>query len=221
MGPDITLKDTDTGSAADESPSPHTEGIHHLPGYEAVQDRLRSAPSDEELTKETIFDLLRNQRRRYVLHYLDKHTEMIRLGELAEALARWEHEDDTEEVYITHRDRKRAYVSLYQTHLPKLDDAGVITYNQPRGTIELGPTYRDIRAYLDYSDTPPVVWHRLYTGSAVLGLSLLGLIQVIPGVVSILPEVVWYVGVMVILGSVVIAHTIAARSANERALKSV
>lgn len=217
MSLDNTLKDTDTESAADRSPSPHTEGIHHLPGYEAVQDHLRSVPFDEELTKEMIFDLLRNQRRRYVLHYLDTHNEIIRLGELAEALARWEHEDDTEEVYISHRDRKRAYVSLYQTHLPKLDDAGVIKYNQPRGTIELGPMYRDIRAYLHYSDTAPVVWHRLYTGSAVLSLSLLGLIQVIPGVFDILPEVIWYVGVTIILGFVVIAHTIADRLANRRA----
>ncbi|MCL7416893.1 MAG: hypothetical protein M8354_03515 [Halalkalicoccus sp.] len=138
----------------------------------------------------------------------------MRLSELADALAEWEMED--EDAYVTHKDRKRAYVSLYQTHLPKLDDAGVIEYNQPRGTIELGPAYRDLRPYLSYSHTAPVVWHRLYTGSAVLSLSLLGLLQVLPGVFSILPEVMWYVGVAIILGSVVIAHTIAARLANKR-----
>lgn len=35
--------------------------------------------------------------------------------------------------------RKRAYISLYQCHLPKMEDAGVVEYDADRGLVAPGP----------------------------------------------------------------------------------
>lgn len=179
------------------------EGITQLPGYESLQASLKP-PAEQRPTKDVIFDMLRNERRRYVLRYLRDREEVVDLGELAEALATWESEDD----YITHRDRKRAYVSLYQTHLPKLDRTGIVEYNQSRGKVERGPYYRDIEWYLQYSHEQALLWHRVYLGGAIASLSALGLAQltVFPFVRG--SETMWFVLVLIVFGSVLLAHSV-------------
>jgi hypothetical protein len=187
-----------------------TEGITHLPGYESLQERLQAPPCNQRLSKDTIFGLLRNQRRRYALQYLTSHAGVVRLSDLADALAEWELE--TEGAYVTHRDRKRAYVSLYQTHLPKLDDADIIDYNQPRGTIELGSNYQYVQEYLHYSHTGSLLWNRLYLGGGLVSLSLLGFAQFTSFPFIAVPSVMWFVLVLTVFGSILLAHSLTARS---------
>lgn len=179
------------------------EGITQLPGYESLQARLKPARAEQRPTKDVIFDILRNRRRRYVLEYLHKHEGVVELSELAESLATWESEDD----YITHRDRKRAYVSLYQTHLPKLDRAGVVEYNQSRGRVELGPYYRDLTGYMQYSHDY-TLWHRLYLGGAITSVSSLGLAQLTAFPFVAVPDAMWFALMLVVFGSILLAHTI-------------
>lgn len=97
-----------------ESDGVRIKKIRQLPGYNSLQERFQSPPSNQEPTKDRIFNLLRHQRRRYALKYLDVQTGVVRIGDLADALANWESED--EDTYISYKERKRAYVSLYQTH---------------------------------------------------------------------------------------------------------
>lgn len=195
---------------SDEQSVARLDGITQLPGYETLQACLKPERSEQRPTKDEIFDILRNRRRRYVLRYLDEHDGIVQLGELAEALANWEKEDDG--AYITHRDRKRAYVSLYQTHLPKLDRAGVIEYNQPRGTVEIGPDYWYITGYLNHTHDSTLLWHRLYLGSAVASVSVLGLAQLTTFPFVAISDVIWFVFVLVMFGSVVLAQQVATRA---------
>ena len=92
-----------------------------------------------------VFKLLRNRRRRDVFWYLLGTDEEVRLGDLAEAIAA--RECDKPVSQITSQERKRVYIGLYQGHLPKMDDCGVIEYDQQRGTIDRGPNYG---AFIDY-----------------------------------------------------------------------
>jgi len=89
------------------------------------------------LSKDTVFDLLSNSRRRFVLHYLERADGPVRLSTLAAEIAATENEVTVDE--LTSQQRKRTYVSLYQTHIPKLQDAGAVSYNAETGTVDWLP----------------------------------------------------------------------------------
>lgn len=86
-------------------------------------------------SKDTVFMILRSSRRRLLLHYLEQSGGTRSRGELARYIAAAEEGIEMEQVTTT--DRKRVYVSLHQTHLPTMDDVGIIDYDEDRGTVEL------------------------------------------------------------------------------------
>lgn len=133
-------------------------------------------PDEEEpvepLSKDVVFEILKNQRRRYVLEYLENTSGSVRLGELAEHVAAWE--NDTEVSKLSSKQRKRVYVGLYQGHLPKMDDAGVVEFNQDRGLIELTDRAVELRQYLDRENDSDQRWSTYYLGFSVLSGSIVG-----------------------------------------------
>lgn len=141
------VANTDTG--ADTNPEP-TAG-----------DDPRTSGSEEqptELSKDELFHLLQNQRRRQVLVFLQDTEGEINMRDVAEQVAAWE--NDTTIDALDSNERQRVYIALYQSHLPKLDDAGVLTYNQQRGIVSRTKLADQLDAYLNIepaaSDaTPP------------------------------------------------------------------
>lgn len=122
--------------------------------------------SKQDISQSDVFDVLSNPRRRFVLYYLREVEASVELNELARQIAAWE--NDTDESELTDQDRKRVYVSLYQTHVPKLTDVGLVEYDQDSGTVRLTDRTSVIDEYLgDGASSLP--WHYLY-----LGLSLAG-----------------------------------------------
>ena len=103
-----------------------------------------------ELAKDVVFDILKNERRRQALHFLREHPTTS-LSDLAEHVASLENDKPIRD--LTSSERKRVYVGLYQCHLPKMDDAGVIDYERSRGTIELRPASSQCFVYLDVDRT--------------------------------------------------------------------
>ena len=101
-------------------------------------------PSPEQLDR--IFTILQNHRRRLVLEYLREHDSTTQ-GDLARHIAAVE--NDVPESAVTSTQRKRVYVSLYQAHLPKLDDFGAISFDQDRGTVDRTPRTGELLRYLD------------------------------------------------------------------------
>lgn len=117
--------------------------------YRGNTDRAEGGPKkpiDPSVEIDQAFEILKNQRRRYVPGYLKTMDDQVRLGELAEQIAAWEHDKDVKA--ITSKERKRAYVGLYQCHLPKMDDVGAVSYNKPRGKIESGRNIEQFQEYL-------------------------------------------------------------------------
>lgn len=74
--------------------------------------------TDPDLT--ITLDLLRNERRRRVIRAIDQDGPAD-IGALADRITAQEHGQD-----FTSKQRKAVYVSLYQVHLPKLEDADVV-----------------------------------------------------------------------------------------------
>lgn len=124
------------------------------PGGESEQaagSASRSAPRPaDDIPLDVVFELLKNQRRRRVLRYLEEEAGTVDLGTLAEALAA--EENDKSRRALSSSERKRVYISLYQCHLPKLDDAGVIEFESNRGTIDRTERTSAFLHYLDRLD---------------------------------------------------------------------
>lgn len=135
--------------------------------------------SDTPLSKNEIFHLLQNSRRRHVVQYLANSDGPVQTGDVAEQIAAWEYGTTVAEV--TPQQRQRIYISLYQSHLSKLATSGLITYNQSKGIIEATPKIDQITRYLDRDETPTQsndatqrwVWY--YAGATVISGLLIGL----------------------------------------------
>lgn len=129
---------------------------------------------EESITQEDLFELLKNQRRRMVAEYLMRTDEPTSIGTLAEYVAALE--NDCDEEAVTHRQRKRTYVSLYQGHLPKMDDYGVIDYDKDRGDVESGPEFDQLESMIeDISEARD--WSTFYIVTVALGFAGLLVVQ--------------------------------------------
>lgn len=118
------------------------------------------APSDDsqsdetqELSPDDIFHILQTNRRRDVISYLLDEEEPVQMGHLAEIVAAKEH--DTTVAQLTSTQRQRVYIPLYQTHLPKLDENGIIEYDKPRGIVRPADRLEVFRPYLEATGTGP------------------------------------------------------------------
>jgi DNA-binding transcriptional ArsR family regulator len=104
-------------------------------------------PSPERLDR--ILAILQNRRRRLILEYLREHGSTTQ-GDLAKHVAAVE--NGVPESAVTSAQRKRVYVSLYQAHLPKLDDFGAVDFDSDRGSVERTPRTDELLWCLDRLD---------------------------------------------------------------------
>ncbi|AEN07876.1 hypothetical protein Halar_0654 (plasmid) [halophilic archaeon DL31] len=108
------------------------------------------ADESPELSLDVTFEILRNRRRQLVLEFLRERDEMVTIGELAEHIAAIE--NDTTVRQLNAQQRKRVYIGLYQCHLPKMADVGVIEFNKSRGNISPGEHIEPLYEYLDVTN---------------------------------------------------------------------
>jgi len=92
-----------------------------------------SSRSPGELATSEVFRLLGNRRRLEVLRYVDARGTTVTLDELARHVAA--RENGIEVGQLSSNQRKRAYIALYQNHLPTLDRVGVVAYDRRSGTV--------------------------------------------------------------------------------------
>lgn len=103
-------------------------------GIRIGDDRIEPIP----LRPSTIHDLCSNRRRRLIINYLVRDADgHCTISDAAEYVAGVEALNDGGGP--EHRpggQRKAVYISLYQGHLPKLAEAGVVEWDKDRGTID-------------------------------------------------------------------------------------
>jgi hypothetical protein len=171
---------------------------------------------DDALDPDDVFHLLQNQRRRYALQYLDAaESDTVRMRDLADQVAAWEH--DTAPALLTSRQRQRVYIPLYQNHLPKLASEGVIDYQQGRGLVTRLDAADQLDRYLRdvsrpaASDAPERRWNRYYLATALAGAALLAGVWVDLGALTLLPDGVAGVVVVASVALVALVQTVTDR----------
>lgn len=142
--------------------------------------------SRDDIEPETVHEVLRNHRRRLTLKYLKKRLEPVSVRELSERIAEIE-----ANVTPTPRDlRQSVYNSLHQTHLPKLDDFGIVNYDKDRKMVFLEEGAKELDVYMGISTPFGITWATFYRTIGVMSLLLIVLAETNVPVVSALDPVV-------------------------------
>ena len=113
-----------------------------------------------------IHDILRNDRRRRVIKHLQSQFEPLTLRELSERIAAKEAGESPAPRNV----RESVYNSLHQTHLPKLDDRGIIDYDKDRKTVELLEGANDVEVYMEVINRYGISWATYYRTIGVMSL---------------------------------------------------
>jgi hypothetical protein len=122
-----------------------------------------NAQTDQQLSKNDIFGVLQNERRRYMLKILrEKGEQSVR--SLSEEIAYLE--SGVREPKSNFR--KSVYSSLHQTHIPKMEGLKIICYNRNTDTIELLPISHDFDVYIESVKKGDIPWSQFYLGLSVL-----------------------------------------------------
>jgi len=137
---------------------------------------------EAELDNDTAYSVLANRRRRYAVHYLKQHDGPVAVDELTEQIAAWE--NDKEPAQLESQERKRVYISLHQSHLDSMDEAGIVEYDPDNRTVELSERFRTRDIYLEVVDENNVPWSYYYAGLAVVGAAFLTLVAADVGVLA-------------------------------------
>ncbi|MBO4247648.1 ArsR family transcriptional regulator [Halomicrobium sp. IBSBa] len=133
------------------------------------------------MSTETVFEILSNRRRRYVLFYLYEIESTATVRDLSEQLAAWENGVDRSAVRP--KERKRLYTALHQTHLPKMQQRGVV--DRDRGTVAATDVLGNFDVYFRSRDRDRFPWQRW---SLALSTLLLGVTSAAAaGLLSFLP----------------------------------
>jgi len=99
-----------------------------------IVERNQNNCDETELDPATVYEMLNNRRRRCILQYLAFQDDRpVAVSDLADDLSRHHNED-----------RTAIYVAAIQSHLPKMSQAGVCSYDQNRKLIELTPRGRSV-----------------------------------------------------------------------------
>jgi hypothetical protein len=106
---------------------------------EPADDPTTTTPTT--LSIDEVCALLGNERRRACIRRLVTRDETVDLGALAEQIAADEQDVAGPEA-LTSQQRKRVYVSLYQTHAPRLADAGVVELGRDGGITPTAEAHR-------------------------------------------------------------------------------
>ena len=130
-----------------------------------------TANTGDKISDTDLFEVLSNDRRRYALHYFMQHAdEPVEMGDLSTQVAAWEHGTAPEQV--SYDQRKSVHTSLYQYHVPKLDETGIVDYDSQRGVAELTDEGRQVDLYLEAVQGREIPWASYFVLLSVFSVAL-------------------------------------------------
>lgn len=147
-------------------------------------------PNPDDLDLGEIFELLKNERRRQIIEFLNTREDRTStLDAVAEYIASIENDVPIEQ--LSSQQRKRVYIALYQCHLPKMDHFGVVDFEKDRGTITLVNTtlldpYLDDRTTEDTGTTDRTELAIAVSVTAIVAAGVTGY-----GILGVVPTVFW------------------------------
>ncbi|GAA0522561.1 hypothetical protein SAMN04488066_105113 [Halorubrum aquaticum] len=123
--------------------------------------------STEELTKDQVFEVLSSSRRRQILYHLHRRGGRADLRSLARDTAADETDEPVDSDVV-----KRFYISLYQTHVPKLEQVGLVVYDGDDKTVTLTDRVEDVARVLNEDVRTDRSWAVYYGVLAVVGVAI-------------------------------------------------
>ncbi|MCU4926162.1 hypothetical protein OB905_09230 [Halobacteria archaeon AArc-dxtr1] len=165
----------------------------------------------ERFTRDTVLEILSNQRRRFVIHYLKRRRTRagrdhggVSVGELTDQVASWENGKSVKQ--LTPQERKRVQNALRQFHLPKMNDCGFVEYHPKRGEIRLTDVAAQSRFYVDVLPNRGIPWGLYYV--VVVGLSAVSLVGIVADVYpfTFLTTLMWSVFFVTMFGVSALWH---------------
>lgn len=124
----------------------------------------------DSLSRNDIFEVLSNERRRCALYYLQEQEGDVELTDVVDYVTAWQYDESISE--LDSNERMCVYSALHQAHLPKLDDAGFVDYDSENGLIRVHDELEYARLYLEYDPGNDISWSTLYVGLVGIGLVL-------------------------------------------------
>lgn len=129
--------------------------------------------TDDRLSYDEIFGICGNGRRRLALEYLEAQGGSAPLSSLAENVAMEETETPVDR--LDRSERKSVYNSLYQTHVPQLEEAGVVDYDADESVVALGERFDEVEPYIGGDDRTAEPQSAHYMGLSLVSGALLAL----------------------------------------------
>lgn len=130
----------------------------------ASRNANKSSASDGLSTNEA-YDILSDRRRRYTIHHLKQAGKPVSVRELAEQVAAWENDKPIER--LDAQERKRVYVSLYQSHLQTLDKKDIVEYDDEESVVTLTDSVEKADLYVEVVSDSNIPWGFFYFGLTV------------------------------------------------------
>lgn len=164
-------------------------------------------PATAEFKSPEIHDVLRNERRQHVIEILQAAGDRMEARELATQIAEAEAGESPPPANI----RQSVHVALHQTHLPKLDELGIVAYDTQSKHVDLLERGEDMAVYMESVGQYAITWGELYLGVSVVGLLSIVAAEVgVPGLASIgsLPLAI---GAFIAIVSAAIYQTVTSR----------
>ncbi len=109
--------------------------------------------------------ILGNDRRMLMVEFLQKSDGRAELRDVVEYISE-------KEGYSDRKHRKSVYVSLVQTHIPKLQREGVVSFEH--GVVTLRGIPEDVTVYMEVVNKHDISWSGFYIGTSIIFI-LLGL----------------------------------------------
>jgi len=141
-------------------------------GNNSIAEPLGGGEADSgPVPRDDVFDVLSNARRRCALHYMKQNEDRrVELRELVDHVAAWE--NDTSIENLESSNRKCVYTALRQSHLPRMERAGIVEYDNMRGDVKLTPDARQVELYLERVPRDDISWSGYYLGLSAVSLAL-------------------------------------------------
>ena len=154
-----------------------------------VSESATEGPAD--LDEREIHDVLRNDRRRLALEALRERGGQATVRELSERLATQETGEDPP----PDDKRQSVYVTLHQTHLPKLEELSIVEYEPDEKDVTLTDRIQEVEVYMEVVPQYGLSWGEFYVGLSLLGLlSAVAAVIDVPGVsrIGLTYLVIWF-----------------------------
>lgn len=164
---------------------------------------VAKSTGEDILTRDELFDVLGNERRRCIVQYIISNGDAIELEALVDHVAAWENEKSIDS--LTRSERKRVYTALKQTHLPKMEEFGLIQFDSDRNIVRTAEKFSELDVYLQ------VVGGRIPYSSIYLIISSVSLLTIVGAAIGVpvlsrIPPLVWGPLLVALFGLTALTH---------------